>query len=370
MSDATDATNTPDDVERLLEALTNAPGPVGFEGPVRAIVREALAHVASAIETDGLGSLVVRLDGAAERPRIMLSAHMDELGLLVRRITPEGYLTFQTLGGWLDQALVNQRWIVLTSNGPVPGVTGIKTVHVMTPEARNRVFPRDELFIDVGASNAEDATTRLGIRPGDPVVPDSRFVPLAGGRLYLAKAWDDRVGVGVMIEVLRALSAQPHPNTVYGVATVQEEVGLRGAETSAHLVSPEIGINLESGVAGDYPGITADEAQERLGQGPAIFLHDSSMLPNLRLRDLCIEVAREIEVPLQFNVLSGYGQDGAAMQRTGSGIPAINIVVPTRYLHSHNGVIQRDDFDRTVRLVTALVQRLDAETVARVRAFD
>ena len=359
-----------DDVERLLEDLTNAPGPVGFEGPVRAIVRDALGPVATTLEMDGLGSLVARLDGTAERPRVMLAAHMDELGLLVRRVTAEGYLKFQPLGGWLDQALVNQRWTVLTSNGPVPGVSGIKTVHVMTAEARNRVFPREELFIDVGASSAEDAATRLGIRPGDPVVPDSRFTPLAGGRLYLAKAWDDRVGVGVMIEVLRALHTQGHPNTVFGVATVQEEVGLRGAETGARLVGPDIGINLESGVAGDYPGITVDEAQERLGQGPAIFLHDSSMLPNLKLRDLCVEVAREIDVPLQFNVLTGYGQDGAAMQRSGSGVPAINIVVPTRYLHSHNGVIHRDDFDRAVLLVTALVRRLDAETVARVCAFE
>ena len=134
--------------------------------------------------------------------------------------------------------------------------------------------------------------------------------------------------------------------------------------------SPDIGINLESGVAGDYPGITVDEAQEKLGKGPAIFLHDISMLPNLKLRDLCIEVAREAGVPLQFNVLAGYGQDGAAMQRSGSGAPAINIVVPTRYLHSHHGVIHRDDFDQAVTLVTALVRRLDVETVTRVRAFD
>jgi putative aminopeptidase FrvX len=358
-----------DDVERLLEELTNAPGPTGFEGPVRAIVRRELAPIAE-VETDGLGSLIAHLAGPTDGPRVMLAAHMDELGLLVRRVTPEGYLKFQTLGGWLDQALINQRWHVLTRNGPVPGVSGIKTVHVMTPEARNKLFPRDEMFIDVGADNAEDVEQRLGIRPGDPIVPDSRFEPLAGGKLYLAKAWDDRVGVAVMVLALRALHEAGHPNAVFAAATVQEEVGLRGAETSARHVRPDIGINLESGVAGDYPGITADEAQEKVGKGPAVFLHDTSMLPNLKLRDLCIDVAREAEIPLQFNVLSGYGQDGAAMQRTGSGAPAVNIVVPTRYLHSHNGVISRSDFDQAVRLVTALVQRLDAETVAGLRAFD
>ena len=275
----------------------------------------------------------------------MLAAHMDELGLLVRRVTSEGYIKFQTLGGWLDQVLINQRWIVMTSSGAVPGVSGIKTVHVMTPEARGKVFAREDLFMDVGATSAADAEERLGIRPGDPIVPDSRFQPLAGGQLYLAKAWDDRAGVGVMLRAAQQLQADGHPNTVYAVATVQEEVGLRGAETSAHHVAPDIGINLESGVAGDYPGISADEAQEKVGGGPAIFLHDTSK-PNLKLRDLCIEVARDAAVPLQFNVLAGYGQDGAAMQRTGAGAPAINITVPTRYLHSHNGVISREDFDR------------------------
>jgi putative aminopeptidase FrvX len=135
-------------------------------------------------------------------------------------------------------------------------------------------------------------------------------------------------------------------------------------------VEPDIGINIESGVAGDYPGINADEAQERLGQGPTVFLHDASMLPNLKLRDLFVAVAKETEIPLQFNVLSGYGQDGAEMQRSRAGIPTVNLAVPTRYLHSHNGVISRQDFLHAVRLVTEVVRRLDAETVERLRRFD
>ena len=295
---------------------------------------------------------------------------MDELGLMVRRITAEGFVMFQPLGGWLDQALINQRWRILTSNGTVLGVTGIKTVHVMKPEDRERVFKRDAMFIDVGARDKADAEQRLGIRPGDPIAADSAFATIGGGALYLGKAWDDRAGVGVMIEVMRALHEQPGPNTVYAAATVQEEVGLRGAGTSAHRVAPDVGINLESGVAGDYPGITEDEAQERLGRGPAIFLHDSSMLPNLRLRDFVMQVASEAGVELQFNVLTGYGQDGAAMQQAYSGAPAINITVPTRYLHSHNSVIARSDFLGAVQLVTEVVRRLDAGAVAELRTFD
>ncbi len=357
-------------IERLLEELTNAYGPSGFEGPVRAIMQRELSPLCDEMDTDGMGSLIARLNGDTNGPKIMMAAHMDELGLMVKYITPEGYLKFLPLGGWLDQALINQRWAVVTRNGVVYGITGIKTIHVMTPESRGQVFKRDDMFIDVGAENRQDAEERLGIRPGDPVAPDSKFTKLNDGKLYLAKAWDDRVGLGVMVEVMRALKTGSSPNRVFAVSTVQEEIGLRGAHTSSYRVELDIGINLESGVASDYPGISQDEAQERVGKGPSIFLHDSSMLPNLKLRDLFIDVAREADIPVQFNVLSGYGEDGAEMQRSHSGSPVINIGVPTRYLHSHNGIISREDFDNTVRLLTEVIRRLDWDTVRRLKSFD
>ncbi|MBI4282593.1 MAG: M42 family metallopeptidase [Chloroflexi bacterium] len=359
-----------DSIESLLEELTNAYGPSGFEGPVRAIMQRELSTLCSHIETDGMGSLMARLGEDDDAPRIMMAAHMDEVGLMVKFVTPEGYVRFQPLGGWLDQALINQRWVILTRNGPVPGVTGVKTPHVMTPEARNQLFRREQMFIDVGASSQQDAAERLGIRPGDPVAPESRFTPLSGGSLYMAKAWDDRAGLAVMVETMRRLKAISLPNTLYAVATVQEEVGLRGAQTSSYKIEPDIGINLEAGVAGDYPGITQEESQERVGQGPAIFLHDTSMLPNLRLRDLFIDVAKENGIPLQFDVLSGYGEDGAEIQRSRGGAPTINVAVPTRYLHSHQGIISRQDFDRTLELIVAVVQSLDADTVQRMRSFE
>ncbi len=359
-----------DRVERLLEELTNAYGPSGFEGPVRNILRRELAPLATSIETDGLGSLIAVSRGASESPRIMLAAHMDELGMLVKSITPDGFLKFQTLGGWLDQGLINQRFVVLTRRGPVHGVTGLKTPHVMSADERGRVVARDRIFLDVGAASRQDAEERLGIRPGDPIAPDSKFTVLNDGRMYLAKAWDDRAGLAVMIEVLRRLKEKPAPGAVYAVGTVQEEIGLRGAHTSSYQVRPDIGISIEVGVAADYPGISVDEAQERLGAGPGMFLHDSSMLPNLKLRDFVIDTARAIRVPLQFNVLSGYSQDGSEMQRAFGGAPAVNLTVPTRYLHNHNGVIHRDDFDRAVDLVTEVVRRLDAAAVRRLKTFD
>ena len=367
------ASETYERQRRLLEELSNAFGPTGHEGPVRAIMRRELTPLADAIETDGIGSLIARIgDESDDAPRVMLSAHMDEVGLMVRQITPEGFLTIQSLGGWLDQALINQRWTVMTRNGPVPGVTGIKTVHVMQPDARGQVFRKESMFIDVGAADRDDAEQRLGIRPGDAAAPDSRFMPLSGGALYMGKAWDDRAGLAALVEVARALreNSAARRVTIYLVATAQEEVGLRGARTSSYHVMPDVGLNLESGVAGDYPGITKDEAQEELGKGPTIFLHDSSMIPNLRLRDFIVDTAADLEIPLQFNVLSGYGEDGAEMQRAGVGAPSINIAVPTRYLHSHNGVIHRDDFAAAVRLVGEVALRLTPETVARLADFD
>lgn len=359
-----------DRIERLLEELTNAFGPVGFEGPVRAIMRREMTPLAASLETDGLGSLIAALPGPAGAPRIMMAAHMDELGMLVKHITPDGYIKFQPLGGWLDQGLINQRFIIHTRKGPVLGVTGLKTPHVMAPEERSRLIPRDRIFLDAGAASRQDAEDRLGIRPGDPIAPDSRFAVLNDSKLYLAKAWDDRVGLAVLIEVMRRLKEKPAAASVYAVSTVQEEVGLRGAETSAHQVRPDIGISIEVGVAADYPGISPDEAQEKLGAGPGLFLHDSSMLPNLKLRDLVIDAARDLRIPLQFDVLSGYSQDASQMQRAFSGAPAINITVPTRYLHNHNGILHRDDFDRAVDLVTEIVRRLDAATVRRVKTFE
>ena len=144
-----------DDVERLLEEITNASGPTGFEGPVRSIMQRELSPLCDEMETDGIGSLIGRLGEGSDRPRVMMAAHMDEVGLMVRFITAEGYIKFQTLGGWLDQALINQRWVIQTRNGPVAGVSGIKTVHVMTPEARTQIFKREQIFHRCGSERPE-----------------------------------------------------------------------------------------------------------------------------------------------------------------------------------------------------------------------
>ena len=350
----------------LLQQLTDTPGPPGFEEPIRKVLVDLMKPLASSLSFDGLGSIIATQGSSG--PRVMIDAHMDELGGMIRRVTPRGLLTMQMLGGWLDQALVDQRWIILGSKGPVRAVTGIRDAHVVPPDERTRVYTRDTLMLDVGATNDAEVAA-MGIAPGDPVVPDSPFTVLNGTNNYLAKAWDDRVGCGVVVEAMRRLASLPHANQLLWTITTQEEVGLRGAEAAAAVVKPDVAIAIEGGITGDvYPG-RPEETQARLGGGPGIFLFDSSALPNRRLTQLLKQTAADKQVPLQADLVQGYGDDSAEIQRSNGGVPTVNLVVPIRYTHSHNGVMNRRDFDQMVELLVAVLQKLDAATVARLRDF-
>ncbi len=351
----------------LLEELSNAPGPPGFEEAVRKIMVREMRPLSESLHYDGLGS-VIATQGASG-PRVMIDAHMDELGGVIRRVTPDGFMSMQMLGGWLDQALPGQRWIIIGSKGPVRAVTGIRDVHVVPAEDRGRPFGRDTIFLDAGAKSAA-ALAALGVQPGDPVVPDSSFAELNGTGAFVGKAFDDRVGCAVLLEAMRRTAHSHHPNQLIYVATVQEEVGLRGAQTAATLAKPDIAIAIEGGVAGDAPGSRPEETQARLGGGPGIFLYDSSALPNRRMVALVRETARQKNIPLQADLVQGYGDDSAELQRSNGGVPTVNLVVPVRYTHAHNGVMTRADFDRAVDLVVALLERLDAAEVARLRDFE
>ena len=355
-----------DNTANLLRRLSEAPGPPGFEEAVRKIMVPELRAVTDEISYDGLGSVIARQGNSG--PRIMLDAHMDELGGIVRRTTPDGFLSMQMLGGWLDQALAGQRWIIIGAKGPVHAVTGIRDIHLTSADERNRLIPRDAVFLDVGARTAAEVEA-LGIGPGDPVVPDSDFAIMNGTGNYLGKAWDDRVGCAVLIEAARRLRSSGHPNQVFFAATVQEEIGLRGARASTAIIKPDIGIAIEGGVTGDSGGAHAEESQVKLGSGPGMFLYDSSALPNRKLVALVRDTARTKAIALQVDLVQGYGDDSAEMQTVGGGAPTINLVVPARYTHVHNGIINRGDFDGMVDLVVALIQRLDTRTVAQLKDF-
>lgn len=358
-----------DATAQLLKALSEAPGPSAFEEDVRRIVVNEFTAVGAAIDYDGLGSVLATLPGSTTGPRVMVTAHMDEVGLIVQYITADGFIRVKTLGGVLEQALPDQRWTILGRNGPVMAVSGLRTTHVLPPAQRNSVWSLEDTFLDVGASSREEVE-RMGIRPGDGIAPKSEFVVMANGR-YAGKAWDDRVGLGVMIAAARRIRSEglTLPAQVIWVATTQEEIGLRGAQTAVDKARPDIGISIEAGVSADYPAIGPTQAQERLGGGPGIFLLDNSMIPNRKFRDFFFDVAQQARIPLQPNVLTGYGEDGAEIQRYDTGRATVNMTVPTRYLHGHTGVIQRTDFDRAVELLLQVLTRLDAKTVAQLSSF-
>ncbi|MER3399779.1 MAG: peptidase M28 [Thermoflexus sp.] len=352
-----------DALAELLRILTEAHGVPGYESEVREVMRGLLQDLGE-VEQDNIGSLICRRGEGG--PRVMLAAHMDEIGFMVKHVTPEGFIRFTPLGGWFDQVLLGQRVVIKTHKGDVVGVIGAKPPHLLPPDERKKVIEKKDMYIDIGATSAKEVE-EAGVRVGDPIVPLAPFQVLANGKTYLAKAFDDRVGCAVLVEVMRRLAREGHPNVVYGVATVQEEVGLRGAATSVEKVNPDVALILESDIAGDVPGIKPEESAVKLGGGPTIVVYDARMIPNLRLRDLAIEVARSLQIPVQFSVLEGGATDGGIVHLHKGGVPTLVIGVPARHIHSHGAIVHRDDVERAIALVTALVRRLDAETVARLR---
>ncbi len=347
----------------MLEELTQAPGVPGYEMAVADLMRDYIGDVATPTY-DGLGSVIFELRGRSESPRIMLAGHMDEVGFMVNRITSEGFIKFQTLGGWWDQVLLGHRVTVMTRDGDRVGIIGSKPPHILEAKDRDKLVRTKDMFIDVGARDEEDARQNMGIRVGDPIVPFSPFSRMGGGDLLLSKAWDDRVGCALIIEAFRRLGDRDFPGTLVGVGTVQEEVGLRGAQTSAELVKPDVGIALEVNIAGDVPGGDKDKAGDELRGGPSLLVFDKSMVPNRPLRDLVIDLAGEKDIPLQVSLMSAGATDAGKIQMHHGGVPSVVLGVPTRYIHAQAGIISLDVYEQTLDLLVELIRRLDAERVA------
>jgi putative aminopeptidase FrvX len=355
-----------DHTEELLKEITEASGVPGYEGDVRAVMRRHLDGVAQ-IEQDKMGSFMGRHQGSGERPRVMLAGHMDEIGFMVTFLTKEGFVKFVQLGGWWDQVLLGHRVSIKTAGGDVVGVLGAKPPHMLDAEERKKVVEKKDMYIDVGA-RSEQELREMGIRPGDPIIPVSEFTVMSNPRFYLSKAFDNRVGCALAVQAVQRLAAEEHPNTVYAVGTVQEEVGTRGAKTSAFAINPDVGIVLEVDIAGDVPGIKPEESNIKMGGGPTLLVYDARMIPNLALRDMVIATAGELGIPLQFSAMPGGATDGAQIHMHNEGVPTVVIGVPTRHIHSHNAILCRDDYDQALELVVALVKKLDADTVAGLTA--
>ncbi len=349
----------------MYRELTEAAGVPGQERDVREVMRKYLQPLGQ-VETDNLGSIVAVKRGTSDRPRIMVVGHMDEIGFMVKYITEDGFIKFQTLGGWSEQVMLAQRVVIKTRKGDVIGVVGSKPPHILDQDERKKVVDKKDMFIDIGAKDRKEAE-EFGVRPGDPIVPLTTFTPMKNEKLLLAKAWDNRAGCAVAIQVLEELQGVNHPNTVYAGGTVQEEVGLRGAQTSSALVEPDIGFAVDVGIAGDMPGVKPEQAQAKIGKGPVITLYDASMVPHVGLRDFVIEVAEKENIPYQFDALAGGGTDAGRIHQWSRGVPSLYLGIATRYIHSHVGILHRDDLDNAARLLAAVIRRLDAKTVDAIK---
>lgn len=295
----------------------------------------------------------------------MVAGHLDEVGFMITKIDDKGFLRFQTVGGWWSQVMLAQRVTIVTSKGEITGVIGSKPPHILSPEARKKPVEITDMFIDIGATSREEAL-EWGVNPGDMVVPHFEFTVMNNEKMLLAKAWDNRIGCAIAIDVLRNLKESEHPNIVYGVGTVQEEVGLRGARTSAQKIEPDIAFGVDVGIAGDTPGISEKESMSKMGKGPQIILYDATMVSHKGLRDLVTNTADELNIPYQFDAIPRGGTDSGSIHLTHQGVPALSITIATRYIHSHAAMLHRDDYENAVKLITEVIKRLDKETVDKI----
>ena len=342
----------------LLEKLPNASGISGYENEIRQVIRDELSPHVDELSTDSIGNLFAtkkcrvadceEKEGDGTDLKVMVAAHMDEVGLFVDFIESNGFVRFRKVGGIDDRVLLSQR--VYIGEKKSPGVVGTKPVHLRKSSERQKVVSSDNMFIDVGASS-KDAAQKLA-KVGDPVVFATRFVQ--SDNILRGKAFDDRVGCGVLVELLK----RSYPFTLHGVFTVQEELGLRGARIAAYALNPDFGFALEGTTAGDTPSKRDVSPSTNMGKGPAITIMDRSVISDKRLVKLLVDTAKEENIPYQFKRTITGGTDSGAIHQARSGIPSVTVAVPTRYIHAPVGMIHLSDFQNTVELMYQALTRV------------
>ncbi|GAB4316336.1 MAG: M42 family metallopeptidase [Methanobacteriaceae archaeon] len=342
-------------MNELLRKLADAPGISGFEDNIRNLMRDELEKYADKVEVDQMGNIIALKKGDPDGKKIMLAAHMDEIGLMVRFIDEKGFIKFSKIGGINDQMLLNQTVEIYTDEGIIIGVIGSKPPHKMKATEKKKIIGSEDMFIDIGAKDKEDAEKLVSI--GDPIIFKHNFSELPNN-LITGKALDNRVGCLVLIEVLKRVKSKAN---IYAVGTVQEEVGLKGAKTSAYKINPDMALALDVTIAGDHPGIKEDEAPAKIGEGPAIILTDASgrgIITHPLVKKMLIEAADKNEIPYQIEVSDGGTTDATAIHLTREGIPAGVLSVATRYIHTPVSVVSLDDMENTIKLLVAALEEV------------
>ncbi len=342
----------------FLQELSEARGPSGFEGEVRDLLARRLRGTVDDLSADTIGNLIAFRKGSGASPlRVMVSAHMDEVGLMIVGAESSGFLRFRAIGGIDPRVLVAKR--VLVGKDRIPGILGVKPVHLTEASERRNVIKIEQLYIDMGAKNKEEALAAAPV--GEFATFDTPFSYLEGHELgdhphgrVAGKAFDDRVGCFVLASILD----QEYPFDLYGVFTVQEEVGLRGAQVAAHAVFPDLAFALEGTVCDDSPKEDDLSPTTALGRGPAITIADASVISDRRLVDLLIDTAVAEGIPYQIKQPNIGGTDAGAIHLSREGVPSVALAVPSRYIHSPESVLDLTDLENTIKLLRAALGRL------------
>jgi len=353
------------DTLQLFKFLTELQGASGFEHEVRHFMRKELEKYTNEIVQDRLGSIFGVKRGVEDGPTVMVAGHMDEVGFMVTQITENGMLRFQPLGGWWSQVLLAQRVQVMTDQGPVIGVIGSIPPHLLSDELRARPMDIKNMLIDIGADNKEDAM-KIGVRPGQQIVPVCPFTPMANEKKIMAKAWDNRYGCGLAIELLKEVQNEELPNILYSGATVQEEVGLRGAQTAANMIKPDIFYALDASPANDMSGAKSEFGQ--LGKGVLLRILDRTMVTHKGLREFILDTAETNNIPYQYFVSQG-GTDAGRVHTSNDGVPSAVIGICSRYIHTAASIIHVDDYMAAKELLVKLVKSTDKTTVETLRNY-
>ncbi|WP_067841526.1 M42 family metallopeptidase [Amphibacillus sediminis] len=349
------------ETKALFKTLTELQGAPGNEHRVRDYMRTQLTSYADEVIQDNLGGVFGVRHG--QGPRVMVAGHMDEVGFMVTQITKNGMLRFQPLGGWWNQVMLAQRVQVMTDQGPIIGVIGSIPPHNLTAEQRAKPMEISNMLIDIGADDQEDANA-MGIKPGQSIVPLTPFTPMANEKKILAKAWDNRYGCGLAIELLKELQNDKLPNQLYSGATVQEEVGLRGAQVAANMIKPDIFYALDASPANDMSG--DDQAFGQIGKGALLRIYDRSMITHRGMRDFILDTAESNQIPYQYFISQG-GTDAGRVHLSHEGVPSAVIGIASRYIHTHASIIHVDDYAAARELLVTLVKQTDMNTVEQIR---
>ena len=347
-------------MDGLLKKILDASGISGYEKEITGIMQQELKKSCPEVIIDNFGNVIAKKSLPAGRQgkgkkKIMIAAHMDEVGFLVKYISKEGFIYFIKVGGIDDRILLGQRVVIKAKKGDIRGIIGAKPPHLMKDEESKRTVKYEDMFIDIGCKNREEVAKKVEI--ADPVVFDADAGSLNADLCY-GKAIDDRVGCYALIKIMEKLKVAAE---VYAVATVQEEVGLKGARTSSFKINPDFAIAIDTAAAGDTPGIKETESNLKLGSGVAITIIEASgrgVIVNEKVKELFIETAKKNNIRYQIDVIEGGMTDGAIIYMNREGIHTGVLSIPTRYIHSSTGVFNLKDLDSAIELAIRVIEKV------------